>query len=194
MKKALLIAAAIVLAAATPFQVRTLLEEAVNNERSAAARYEAFAAKAVTQGNLGAASLFRAAAHAEQIHADRFAKAMSDRGLTPPDPHASHPPVGDTADNIRAAALAEAAERDGIYHDAIEAANASGDQALAKIFDQSRDTEVEHANLLAALLRNQSLLTTAKTYYECGACGYTPDIALPLCALCRSSRPPRPIE
>jgi rubrerythrin len=63
-----------------------------------------------------------------------------------------------------------------------------------KMFDQARDTEVEHANLLATLLRNQNLLTTAKTYYVCGQCGYTTDVALPLCALCRSSRAPKAVH
>ena len=194
MRKALLITAALIAVAATPFRVRSILENAIANERNAAARYEAFAAKATEEGNLGAASLFRAAARAEHVHAKRFEAALRARGLNVPDARTNNPVVGTTVDNLRAAAAAEAGERDGVYREATDVATESGDMELAKIFDQARDTEVEHANILGTLLRSQNLLTTAKTYYVCDECGYTTDVALPLCALCRSRKAPVPIE
>lgn len=194
MKKALLFTVALLAVAATPFRIRAILENAVANERTAAARYEAFAAKAIEEGHLGAASLFRAAARAEHVHTNRFEAAMRARGLNVPEARTNNPVVGATIDNIRAAAAAEAAERDGIYREATEVASEYGDAELMKMFDQARDTEVEHANILATLLRNQNLLTTAKTYYVCDSCGYTSDVALPLCALCRSRNAPAPVE
>jgi len=59
--KTLLLAAALF---ATPFPVQKALTNAVNNERAAAARYEAFADKAEAEGYLGVANLFRACAKA----------------------------------------------------------------------------------------------------------------------------------
>ena len=66
---------------ATPFPVQKVLTNAVNNERAAVARYEAFAAKADEEGYLGVASLFRACAKAERIHLQRFLGLMTARDV-----------------------------------------------------------------------------------------------------------------
>lgn len=194
MKKAWLIAAAVLIVAATPFRVKSIIENALANERNAAARYEAFAAKAVEENNPGAASFFRAAARAEHVHAERFAGALRQRGIAIPEAEITKPAVGSTVDNLRAAASAEAGERDGIYREARDVAIEAGDDALAQMFDQARDTEVEHANILGMLLRNESLRDHAKTYFVCDECGYTSDVKLSLCALCRATKAPRAIE
>ena len=53
------------------------LMAAFEGESNAHAKYTAFADKADSEGLLGAASLFRAAARAEQIHAANHARVIS---------------------------------------------------------------------------------------------------------------------
>ena len=194
MKRTLLVLAAALLLplGAAPFKVRNILEKALVNEREAVARYEAFAAKAMEENQAGAASLFRACARAERVHAARFAAALEERGLPVPAEVELHPAAGSTAENIRAAAAAEMGERDGIYHEALEIAAEFKDPQLARIFDQTRDTEVEHANLLLAAARSPNLQAT-KPFYVCDQCGYTTDIDLPMCALCRVNKHPHAV-
>jgi rubrerythrin len=167
------------------FTVRHTLDRAYHNEREAAAKYEVFAQKADEEGYPGAANLFRAAARAELVHAKRFEKAMKDRGIPIPEIGEVNPDIGGTADNLRRSASLELQERDVMYHDALAAAKEARDDALFKVFDQTRDTEVEHANLMSAAARQMEQMKTDKPYYVCDDCGYTTDVELPMCALCR---------
>ncbi len=176
----------VAIGAAPPLSVRYTLEKALANEREAAARYDACAQKAEEEGFLGAASLFRAAARAERVHAARFEQALRERGNTVPEPNVQVPAIGSTADNLRQSVSLENAERDGMYRQAIDAARNARDEALLTMFDQTRDTEVEHANLMSAALRDLDSMKAPRTYYVCDDCGYTTDIDLPLCALCRA--------
>ena len=194
MRRTWFVLLAVLLLGSTPFKIRTILERAVNNERDAAARYEAFAAKAIEEGYPGAANLFRAASRAELVHADRFATALRERGLPVPEPEPRDVNVGSTAENLRAAAMQETGERDGFYAEAIADAHAAGDDNVAKLFDQTRDTENEHMNLLADASRNVEKMRQPKTYYVCDKCGYTTDVKLGFCALCRNDERPHPFE
>ncbi len=165
--------------------VRAVMERALANERDAVIRYTAFAARAAEEGYLGAAALFTAQARAEKIHAQRFAAALKERSVpVPPEGSTYKPAVGSTAANLRDAAVAENGERDGIYRDAIETARRHNDPEIAKMFDQTRDVEVEHANLCAAAARNLDSMKEQRTYYVCDRCGYTTDIALGRCPDC----------
>ena len=169
---------------------RGILDRAILNEREAVARYDAYAQKAAEEGYLGAASLFRAAARAEQIHAHRFESALLDRGIDVPPTTTFNINVGSTADNLRTAAVSETQERDGFYREALNAAADSKDDALYTMFDQTRDTEVEHANLMSTASRHLDQMKETRTYFVCDRCGYTTDVGLPLCVLCRKSEHP----
>ena len=193
MKRSLVVLA-ILLLGAVPFKVRNVLEKALLNEREAIAKYELFAQKAMDEGYPGAASLFRAAARAENVHAQRFAKALEDRGIAVPETPAFHPVAGTTAENLRSAATAETQERDSMYLDGLNAAREAGDEGVVLIFDQTRDTEVEHANLLGTAARQLDSLKQPRHYYVCDKCGYTTDVELPLCALCRINKHPHEVE
>jgi rubrerythrin len=173
-------------------RARVLLEKAYVNEMQAVARYEAFARKADDEGYVGAAGLFRATARAEGIHARRFEAALTQNGVTLPAVPEVEIRIGTTAENLRSSASAESDERDGIYKEAIVAAGS--DQVLAKTFDQTRDTEVEHANLFANALRNLNAMKEHKDYFVCDRCGYTTDIDLSLCALCRNNEHPHHVD
>lgn len=196
MKKLTLMVAMIAIAAygAGRGDVQRILERAVAGEREAIARYDAYAAKAAEEGYAGVAVLFRAQAAAERVHEQRFVAAMKQRGLAVPANEAKQPTVWTTQDNLRAAVQAENQERDGIYKDSIEAANLAGDSEVAKIFDQTRDTENEHGNLCGDALRKFAKMKETKAYYVCDACGYTTDVDLPLCPLCRAGKHPHKIH
>ncbi|MBK5260502.1 MAG: rubrerythrin family protein [Thermoanaerobaculia bacterium] len=190
----LIFAAAPAIAASLPSEIRFTIEKALANEREAIARYDAFAAKADLEGYPGAASLFRAEARAERVHAQRFEKLLRDEGLPVPPEVAVTVNPGDTGDNLRAAASAETAERDGIYHEAIEVSHRHKANAIATAFDQTRDSEVEHANLCMAAARDLGSMKEAKTYYVCTRCGYTTDFSMRLCAVCRAKEEPERVK
>jgi len=179
---------------ATPFPVQKALTNAVNNERAAAARYDAFAAKAEAEGYLGAASLFRACATAERIHLQRFLGLMTARDVAPPAESLPRIDVGTTRENLQTAISLEQGERDGIYLAAIAACNEAKDDEASKIFDTTRDAEVEHANLEAAAARNLESMKRPRQYYVCEHCGYTVEIKLPLCPSCRDPHAPAPVQ
>ena len=176
------------------FKVRNMLDRAYNNEMEAAQKYELFAQKADDEGYPGAANLFRAAARAERVHAKRFEKAMKERNIPVPEIGAVKPQIGDTADNLRSSASHELSERDVLYKDGLAAAKEARDDALYKVFDQTRDTEVEHANLMSAAARQMNKMKEDKPYYVCDVCGYTTDVELPLCALCRDPDHPHTVH
>jgi rubrerythrin len=172
-----------------PFGIQRVLNNAVLGERRAIARYDAYAIKADDEGYPGAASLFRACAKAESIHLRRFTALMVERNLEVPPETPVKVDVGSTRDNLQNAFAAETAERDSVYLYAIRTANDDHDEAVAKTFDETRDVEVEHANLCADALRNLADMKTPHEYYVCERCGYTTNLRLPLCPSCRDKHP-----
>lgn len=190
--KTFLLAVTVLLA--TPVPVQKALTNAVNNERAAAARYDAFAAKADEEGYIGAAALFRACAKAERIHLQRFLALMSERDLPAPAEPQLKTAAGSTRENLHTAISLEQGERDSTYLAAINACNEAKDEEASKVFDVTRDAEVEHANLAAAALRNLESMKSAHEYYVCEHCGYTTEVKLPLCPSCRDAKAPTPVD
>lgn len=194
MKRSWLVLPVLLLVAAAPYRVQSVMQKALQNERDTVAKYESCALKATEEGYEGAAALFRAAARAEGVHAKLIMEAMRVRGMAIPEPTPGHPAIGSTAENLRSAAMAEAQERDTTYREALEAAADAKDQELITLFDHTRDTEVEHANLFGAALRHLEDYKQPKNFYVCEKCGYTTDIDLPLCALCRTREHPHEVH
>lgn len=177
-------------ALASPMSMQRILTQALNGERTAVARYDAFAAKADADGYAGVAALFRACAKAERIHVARFTKLMTSREIPLPADETPKIDVRSTRSNLEDSVASEQAERDGAYLYAINAANDLQDTAAAKLFDVTRDTEIEHANLMSAALRDLEKMRAPHHYYVCNACGYTTDVTLPLCPSCGNHAPP----
>ncbi|HYR28755.1 MAG TPA: ferritin family protein [Thermoanaerobaculia bacterium] len=177
-----------------PREVRDVLQRALVNEREAVARYEAFARKADEEGYRGAAALFRAQAQAERTHGERFAAMLHAHDVALPPEETFSPAVGTTAENLRTAAAAEKAERDGAYREAVETCIEYGTAEIAKVFDQTRDSEVEHNNLCSAAARDLDSMKAPKTFYVCGKCGYTTDVKLPFCPACQHKVAPAAVE
>ena len=191
---ALSIALAAIAATALPPEVRGVLQKALTNEQEAVARYELLARKADEEGYRGAAALFRAQAQAERTHAERFAALLRAHDIPLPPEQTFTLNAGTTGENLRSAAAAERAERDGIYSEAIEACTLHGATDIAKVFDQTRDSEVEHSNLCSAAARDLDSMKNAKTFYVCGKCGYTTDVKLSFCPACQHKKAPEAVQ
>ncbi len=150
------------------------LQAAYNGESNAHARYLAFAERADSEGYGAVASLFRAAARAEEIHARNHAKVIRSMGAEP-QATVETPEVGTTADNLAAAIEGESYERDTMYPEFLAAARAEGNRDALQTFNYAKTAEAEHAKLYSAALENLQSLgdSAAVTYYVCTVCGYT---------------------
>ncbi len=148
------------------------LQAAFNGESNAAARYTAFAAQADAEGFHKAASLFRAAARAEQIHAANHAAVIRKLGATP-EAQIETPVVKSTAENLKAAIAGEEYERDVMYPTFIKEAEAEGVSAALRTFQYALEAETEHARLYTAALSNLQQMKSKTTYCVCATCGYT---------------------
>lgn len=171
-----------------PREVRDLIERALRGERQAIARYDAFALKADAEGFRGAAALFRAQAQAERTHAQRFTSLLHENEVPIPAEEPFVPNVGSTRENLNATVASERGESDTDYHTAVELCDEKGRRDIAEVFDETRDSEVEHSNLCATALRDLESLKNAKVFYVCAKCGYTTDVSLPFCPACQNKR------
>lgn len=151
------------------------LQAAFNGESNASAKYKAFAEKADAEGLAQAASLFRAASRAEQIHAANHAEVIKSLGA---EPKADVQPakVGTTADNLKAAIEGESYERDTMYPGFIKNARDAKLTAAVRTLNLAKTAEAEHAKLYAAMLQGVSASEKPQAkvqYYVCPVCGYT---------------------
>jgi rubrerythrin len=163
--------------------VATENENAVSNllaayegEINAHARYKAFAAKAESEGLNGAASLFRAAARAEQIHASNHARVIRRLGG---DIEAEIRPfrVKSTLENLKAALGAEQEEIDSLYPEFLIHAASHLETSAMRSFAWAMESEKTHAKLyqdaVSTMEAGQSWTEEQLNFYVCTLCGYT---------------------
>ena len=158
-----------------PVADRTLenFQTAFNGESNAHARYLAFAAKADQEGYGGVASLFRAAARAEEIHASNHAEQIRKVGGNP-QAKVETPVVKSTRENLEVAIRGEIYERDHMYYDFRKQAWALGNRDAVRMFNYAREAEAEHTALFMEAYGNlENLRGKGQTYYVCTVCGYT---------------------
>ncbi len=150
------------------------LNTALTGERNAHAKYLEFAKKADEEGYGTVASLFRAAAAAEEIHGANHEKTIRRMGGNP-DVKMETPAVGSTRENLEAAIAGETHERKTMYPDFVHQARVDRSVAAIVTFEQAMRTEEEHAKLFEEALRNLDKLKGSgpRTYYVCSVCGYT---------------------
>jgi rubrerythrin len=150
----------------------TNLQAAFNGESNAHARYLAFSEKADEEGYAGAASLFRAAARAEEIHAANHATVIKKSGGVP-DAKVEPPTVKSTRENLAAAIKGETYERDEMYPAFIRQARSDGASEAVRTFSFALTAEAEHAKLYADTLANLESMTASRVFYVCPTCGFT---------------------
>lgn len=181
MLKTLLVAAAVTLSLAGPAmgtahaasKTLTNLQEAYNGESNAHARYTAFAKKADEEGYGKVASIFRAAARAESIHAANHAAVIRALGAEPK-ADIQQPTVKSTAENLKAAVKGESYERDTMYPEFIAAARAEGVKDAVRSFNFAMEAEAGHAKLYSdALKALDRMKGEGLVLYVCPTCGRT---------------------
>ena len=151
---------------------------AYEGESNAHAKYTAFAVKADADGLRGAASLFRAAARAEQIHAANHARVIKQLGGEAKcDIHAVE--VKSTLENLKTALAGEQYEVDTMYPGFIEEATARKNTAAIRTFHGAMEAEKAHARLyneaiaLVEAGKKDSWVSAARQFCVCPVCGYT---------------------
>lgn len=151
------------------------LQTAYNGESNAHARYAAFAEKASAEGYGPVASLFRAAARAEEVHANNHAEVIRKLGGEPA-AKIEEPAVKSTRENLEAAIKGETYERDVMYPDFIKQEKGGKNKEAVRTFTFARTAEAEHAKLYSQALQDlDKLRGEAQPYYVCPVCGYTTD-------------------
>lgn len=140
-------------------KTRKHLEAAFAGESQANRKYTAFAQKADEEGFPQIARLFRAAAHAETVHALNHLKAMGG--------------VGSTAENLNAAIHGENHEVTEMYPQMIQDAEAEGEKAALRSFRWAWEVEKVHEELYRKALEALGKTEEAYDYYVCPFCGFT---------------------
>jgi rubrerythrin len=165
------------IAAENAITVQNLLA-AFEGESNAHAKYTAFAVKADDEGLHGAASLFRAAARAEQIHATNHSRVLHQLGSR--SECEIHPvEVKSTLENLKVALNGEQYEIDTMYPGFLEEATERKNNAAIRTFHGALEAEKTHARLYAeaiALLvsgKTDTWIAEARDFYVCPVCGYT---------------------
>jgi len=150
------------------------LQRALNGERNAHSRYLAFAEKANQEGYGAVASLFRAAAAAEEVHGNNHDQTIRDLGGTP-DVRLETSVVKSTRENLEAAIKGESYEYQTMYPGFIAEARKDAYAPAIATLSQAKNTEVEHARLFSEALNNLDGLkgSSARPYYVCSICGFT---------------------
>jgi len=165
------------IAAENTVTVQNLLA-AFEGESNAHAKYTAFAAKADAEGFHGAASLLRAAARAEQIHAANHARVIKQLGGDALCTIHSIE-VKSTLENLKAALSGEQYEIDTMYPGFLAEATEGGVTAAIRTFTGALEAEKTHARLygeaIAELVGGSkgSWICATRDFYVCPVCGYT---------------------
>ncbi|MGZ7044258.1 MAG: rubrerythrin family protein [Methanobacterium sp.] len=146
------------------------LKEAFAGESQANRKYLAFAKKAEEEGFFQVARLFRAAAHAETVHAHNHLEVMKG--------------INSTEENLKTAIDGEVAEFKEMYPAFIEDAKSDNNEAALWSFNVANRVEEIHAELYDKAL--QTLGNNVETiYYVCNFCGNTVEKEAPsICPIC----------
>lgn len=169
--------ATMAVAAGSELTFKNLLT-AYEGESNASARYKAFAERADADGLSGIASLFRAAARAEQIHANTQARVIRQLGgdatvkIEPP-------LVKKTLENLKLSLAEESYEVQSMYPSFWEEASAHINATAARSFFFAMETEKNHVELYAEAIAEleaesiSSWIGTRQTFHVCAVCGHT---------------------
>ncbi|HBW57777.1 MAG TPA: rubrerythrin [Oscillatoriales bacterium UBA8482] len=148
------------------------MQAAYNGESNAHVMYLGFADKADQEGYKEVASLFRAAAKAEQIHRDNHAQVITAMGATPKNTITT-PEVKSTAENLQKAIKGESYERDTMYPGFISQAKAENNEAALKSLNYALAAETQHAKLYTEASDNLTAWREANPFYVCKVSGET---------------------
>jgi rubrerythrin len=149
---------------------------AYEGEVNAHTRYKAYAVRAEAEGMNGAASLFRAAARAEQIHAGNHARVIRHMGG---EAKAQILPfrVKSTLENLKVALGGEQHEIDSLYPGFMVHATSQLDTSAMRSFVWAMESEKTHARLyeeaVISMEAGPGWTKDQLDFFVCTLCGYT---------------------
>ena len=149
------------------------LKDAFSGESQANRTYLAFAKKAEQEGLPQIAKLFRAAAHAETVHA------LNHLELTEK--------TKSSLENLKTAVSGETFEFNEMYPKYIETAKEEGNKKATWSFDVANKVEKIHAKLFSKAIENlkNNKVVANINYYVCEVCGNTVEgVAPERCPIC----------
>lgn len=137
------------------------LKAAFAGESQAYVKYLAFAARAEKENKPNIARLFRAIAHAEQVHAINHLKELGG--------------IGDTVANLGAAIDGENFEVDEMYPDYLAVAEEEGEKGARRSMNYALEAEKIHAELYATARESAQADQDLEVgeVYVCPTCGFT---------------------
>jgi rubrerythrin len=135
------------------------LKSAFAGESQANRKYTYFAEKADKEGFKQVAKLFRAAAHAEAIHARNHLNALA--------------AIQGTAANLQSAIDGENYEVVYMYPDFIDEAKLAEEKKAVRSFEWAMEVEKVHEALYRQALASLEQPEEEVDYYVCPFCGYT---------------------
>ena len=150
--------------------------------------YLAFATKADEEGYGAVASLFRAAARAEQVHFEHHAKVIAELGEIP-SANIEIPVVGTTKENLEAAVKGETYEKDIMYPEFLAQEEKENIAGAIDAFEDAKAAETVHAALYQNALNNLEAGKGAKKdFFVCPVCGNVVEsvIYLTNCPICKT--------
>ena len=153
------------------------LVTALEEEMKTYSAYKAFAVKADSEGLHGIASLFRATARAEQIHANNHARVIRHMGAEaladPIEPH-----VDTTIENLKSALVDQKFEIDYLYPTFLSSAVSLFDSTAIRSFTWALEADKSHLRLYSdAIARmnsngNSPWAHSKHDFFVCSLCGY----------------------
>ena len=144
-------------------------------ESQARNRYTYFASVARKEGYEQIAALFLETADNEKEHAKRFFRLLEGGDV---EIQASYPAgfIGNTVQNLKAAADGELLEWGTLYQDAAEIARKEGFEHVSRQFEEIAQVEKQHEARYRKLLKNiekgEVFQKNEKVLWQCRNCGY----------------------
>jgi rubrerythrin len=153
------------------------LETAFEEEMRNCTVYKAYAARADEEGYHGLASLFRATARAEHIHASNHARLLRQMGgstlVDIPEPR-----LKSTLDNLKSALVDQKFEVNSLYPTFFATAASLFDSTAVRSFQRALEADKSHARLFSDAIAHLSAdgksrwVYTEHDFYVCALCGY----------------------
>lgn len=156
-------------------------------EENSSRRYAAYAARADEEGYHQVASMFRAIARGEAIHAASLVGVMQKYGATPA-PSSEPIVVMSTLENLDFAAADQDYEADVMYPAFIKQARKEGNKDAERVFNQALAAEPTHRTWYRQALKDLDGYRGENVSFSvCGGCGMTTrTMKESACAICSS--------
>lgn len=169
------------------------LLKAFAGESQARNRYTYFSSAARKEGFIQISDIFEETANQEKEHAKRFFKFLEGGEI---EITASFPAgkIGNTSENLKAAAEGEKHEWTMLYPGFAKTARAEGFDTIAKAFESISVAEKQHEKrylgLLSNVLKNEVFKKQSSMVWRCKNCGYihTGNVAPESCPACLHSQ------